>query len=173
MSDLQTVWRARTDAQVLDALTCLSDYNDEAQAIIRAEGTRRRLDAPPIEPPALPGDIDGVARLHRVFVALVAVQWSSLLYAIVLLDELPRALAPLLTPVAQLLLIGTVLAVPIVGSRLLKRLEVGAGFAMMFYAPLVGLLAVLSFPYIAAAWARRHGVDVGVLGVKQRGPHAP
>lgn len=172
MSDLQTVWRARTDAQVLEALTCLSDYNDEAQATIRSELTRRGLEAPAPEPPALPADIEGIARLHRVFVTLVAVQWTSLLYAIFVLDELPPMLTALLTPTSQLLLVVTVIAIPIVGHRLLKRLDVDAAIAIMTYAPLFSLLSVLSFPYIASAWARRHGAEVGVWGVKRNSQQA-
>ena len=160
MADLATVWRNRTDDQVSAALAGLGEFSDEAQAVIRAEQARRGLETPVIHRPP-PADIDAIVRLHRIVVALVALQWMVVLFAVVNDGMPPRFLS-----LAILTLLGTVIATPLVARRLLTRLEVDASLASMTYAPLFSLLFVLNFRSIAAGWAKRHGVEVGIAGIK-------
>jgi hypothetical protein len=166
VADLDTVWRNRSDDQVSAALESLDDYNDDAQAIIRAEQLRRGL-PPPIAPTQMRGDdVGDVARLHRVVLTLVAVQWGAVLYALFVHDQLSPVAAGLLTSVSVLVLLFSMVAIPIASYRLLKRLQVAPGLALLTCMPLLSLLVVLSFRYIAADWARRHRVSVSLLGPK-------
>jgi len=145
VADLDTLWRNRSDDQVSAALDCLDDYNEDAQAIIRAEQGRRGL-PPPILRPTAGTDLSLVDVSIR--------------------DELPSTLAAPLTTVSMLALIVTVFAIPVASYRLFKRLGVSSGLALLTYAPLLGLLFVLGFRYVAADWAKRNRVAVSLSGPK-------
>ena len=49
MTELETVWRSKTDAQLADAAAQIQDYGSEAQLVIRAELGRRGLEEHAIE----------------------------------------------------------------------------------------------------------------------------
>ncbi|MEO5822467.1 MAG: hypothetical protein ABIT71_18315 [Vicinamibacteraceae bacterium] len=155
MSDLQTLWRNRNDEQVREALEVLSDYGDEAQAILRAEQSRRGILMPAaVELPL--GDVQAVARTHRVLVTLVAIQWMSLVYAVFVNG--PQA------PAAALVMIGVTFPIRIFSAKLLALVDADSRLLTLASVPLFGLILVFKFPGIAAKWARRHGVDVGLSG---------
>lgn len=156
MSNLQTVWRDRTDEQVREALGALSDYGAEAQAILLEEQARRGIVLPTAA--ELPvGDVAGVARIHRLLVILVAGQWLSMAYVL---------LGGPLVSLAALVIIGTVFPIRIVSAKLLALVEADARLLTLASIPLFGLILVFKFPSIAASWARRHGVEVGLSGPK-------
>ena len=46
MPDAQTIWRSKSDEELLEAAAVIEEYTDEGQAIIRAELKRRRLNEP-------------------------------------------------------------------------------------------------------------------------------
>src|SRR5450759_3253172 len=47
MSDAEATWRSKTDDQIADAATQLSDYTEEGERIIRGELRRRGMADPP------------------------------------------------------------------------------------------------------------------------------
>ena len=158
MADLQTLWRNRSDDQVRDALASLDDYSQEAQAVIRGEQVARGLPAPRVHDPLVDDVLPDVGNAHRVLVGLVALQWTALLYFVVLQDWLPGSLRRTVTDVAALVLVGTIVAVPIAIRWLVKRLGVSSSLAWFSAMPLLGLLFVLNYRSIVASAAKRRYV---------------
>ncbi len=48
MSQLEEIWRSKSDRQVIDAALCLGESSDEARAIILAEANRRGINYAPL-----------------------------------------------------------------------------------------------------------------------------
>ena len=166
MSDLETVWRSRTDDRVIDAMASLSEFNPDAQAVIRAEHARRGL-PPPFVAAASPEAVERVAHAHRLFLALVAVQWITVVGTGFVFGESPSPWRSLAQLAWMLGMLGTTFAVPIAGWALLRRLDVTPGLAVVTGVPPFSLLVALILPYLATPWAQRHGVTVGLLGPTQ------
>ena len=77
MSEVDDVWRQKSDEQVLEAFMSLDDYGSDGQRAIRAEFVRRSL-AVPTTTPITCHEAEAVARLHRWFAGLVFAQSLSL-----------------------------------------------------------------------------------------------
>jgi hypothetical protein len=160
MTDLETVWRSRTDDRVIDAMASLDDFNPEARAVIQAEHARRGL-PPPFVVPATSVDFEGVARAHRIFIGLVALQFGAFVGTWFVFDGGRPGLAVF---VWMLVTLGTTIGVPVAGWSLFARIGVTPGLAVVTLLPLIGPLFALLFPYFAGEWARRNGLRVGLLG---------
>jgi hypothetical protein len=61
-------------------------------------------------------------------------------------------------------MIGAVAPIRIVSGKLLALVDADARLLTLASIPLFGLILVFKFPSIAASWARRHGVEVGLSG---------
>lgn len=161
MNEVDEVWRQKSDEQVLEAFVSLDDYGTEGQRAVQAEFVRRGL-AVPATKPITSQEAEAVARLHRWFALLVFAQ--SLSFAAILWTPLGylRAVRPLLA----LIFIGSVVAAPVMGYRLLKKLGVErpSRTAMFMYWPLFSALTLLGMRSFNGQWSKEHKVDVGILG---------
>jgi len=169
MTDLEELWKGKSDGQVLEAVAYLSDYSDEAGRVIQAEFDRRQLQMPTRRPVSAT-DVAAVTRLHRRFARLVVAQWSVLLFLVFGGDFVPNGMVSTLWPVLTLVLLGTLIAIPVTGYQLLKRLEVDTPgrTAALMYMPLFGLLSLFGLKAIEERWGKLHGIEVGVLGPREQ-----
>jgi hypothetical protein len=165
MTNLKELWRRKSDDRILEALAYLSDYNDEAQAAIRAECVRRGLTEHTDRPITLK-EAQSAARLHRLFACLVLGQWLSMILLIAGPGVFPVSIDQALRSLAALVMAGAMIATPLTGFRLLKRLEAESpgGTVIFMYAPLVSLLALFGLKSLAERWGKLHGIEVGFLG---------
>ena len=161
MSELEELWRHKSDDQVVEAFTSLDKYSADGQRVIRGEFLRRGLIESSKKPLTLV-EVEHIARLHRRFAALVGAQWMS----IIPMTLLPRSvLGPVLALCAIVFLVAVV-SVPMTGYMLLKRLEVDSPgrTALLMYMPLFSLLTLLGMRTFNQQWSKKYGVGVGILG---------
>lgn len=170
MADLQTLWRNRSDDQVVEALASLDDYSQEAQAVIRREQIARGLPPPLVLGPMAGDALPDVGPARRLAFGLVALQWTTLLYFLVLQDSLPGPLRATVTDMAAVVFLATVIAVPIAIRRLVRQLGMASSLSWFSAMPLLSLLFVLNYRSIVASAAQRryvaapmHASDAGRL----------
>ena len=156
---LDDVWSGKSNEQLFEAQACLSDYNDQAQAVIRAECLRRGIE-PPQRSETSAVDVAAVTSLHGWYIRCVVTQW--LLFALLILQ--PEFLRPVLAgllPALALLFLATMVALPIIGTRLLARLgdTQQRGWAVLMSWPLFGLLSLFGLQAMVHRWRRLRGVE--------------
>jgi hypothetical protein len=173
MTDLDDLWHLKSDAQLREAFIYRDEYSEESQAALRAEFTRRGL-AEPSHKSITCEEAKGVARLYRLFAGLVGAQWL-LLGAIVFISPIIKGdVGALVGLLCVVLLLVTLIAAPVTGYRLLKRLEVESpgGLALVMYAPLFSLLTLFGMRAFMQRWSKEYGVEVGFLGPDKGEPGA-
>jgi hypothetical protein len=164
-TDLEDLWRHKTNAQLVDAFLWLAEYSAEGQRVIRAELARRHLAEP--APKMLSfHQVETVARLQRRFVGLVAAEWLSLIVGIAVNALFPGGIGSTAAFVGVCVFIGARVALPFTGYKLLTCLEIESprGTAILMQMPLFSLLVLMGLRSLTDRWSRMHGIEVGILG---------
>lgn len=159
-ASLEDLWAEKSSEQLAEALACLSDYTEPAQAVIRAEGVRRGL--PPPLPSSLSRDLETrVSSLYRWYVRCVALQWVIVITIIIGPAFLYSRLGSPLLMAMVLLFLASVIVSPIVGSRLMALVggELRRGTWLAMAMPLFNLLSVIGMRPLVDRWRRLHGVE--------------
>ncbi len=163
MSELDEVWQRKSDDELIEAFRCLDEYGSDGQEAIRGELVRRGLSEPSTTPVSV-REAEAVARLHRWLAGLVAAQWLSLI--VMAFFSGPSDVGALLALVCVGVFLFAVVAVPVTGHTLMKRLGVESPgrLAVLMYMPLFSLLVVFGMRTFNGRWSKEHGLDVGLLG---------
>jgi hypothetical protein len=165
MTDLEELWRSRTDEQLLEAFSALEEYSEQGQRVIHAEFVRRGL-AEPTKKPITFQDALAVRTLHRRFIGSVCAQWLSLIFLVFLGSYFPRSVDAALGLLCVGVFVITWVLVPATGYKLMKQLEVESPgpLAILMCAPLFSLLVLIGIRSFTARWSKEHGVAVDFLG---------
>lgn len=108
-----------------------------------------------------------IARLYRRLVILVGLQLVSAL-TVQALAAAPFAGSFLVAVVADLLVFGTLIALPVTAYQLTSQMKEGSRspilWAVMMLLPCVNILSLLILSSRAQAWCRLYGIKVGFFG---------
>lgn len=165
MTELEELWRRKSDEQLFEAFAYLDEYSDEGQRVIRGEFLRRNLTEPSKKPITF-REAAHVATLYRRFAAVVAGQWLSLIVMIFVTPLLSRSAGSILALLCLVVFLMSLIVVPMTGYRLLKCVEVESPgrLAVLMRMPLFSLLALMGMRSFTQRWSKDYGVDMGFLG---------
>lgn len=108
-----------------------------------------------------------IARLYRRLVILVGIQLASgLIVQALAIARFPGAV--LVALVADVLVLGTLVALPVTAYQLTAQMKEGTRspilWAVLMLLPCVNIISLLILSSRAQAWCRRYGIKVGFFG---------